>query len=351
MKKIKHLFLAGILTAVMGLSLSTAASAAETDIPSDAKAWNGHSYYLFEKAMKFADAEEYCETLGGHLAVIDNAEENKMLTNYLAELECGAAMIGLYDPNGSNGSWSTWVTGKPTSYTNWGYHQPDWEGQTICVLNSTANTTYGWNVGQWDNGWNGDYYFICEWDTNDKIDLSDASITLSKQEYTYNGFAQKPSVTVKLPNENGKFKKLKKKTDYTVSYSANKEPGEATVTITGVGKYTGTNSETFDIVPRCPSNLSLKPEKSGKIVVSWKRQKEAEYEEIEYSTSDEFEDSKTVSTKGNGMSFEDAKNPLSSKKKCTLTGLKPKTKYYVRIRSWANGQCSKWAGKTKKTKK
>ncbi len=352
MKKIKHLLFAGIFTAVMSLSISATASAEAVDIPSSAKVWNGHSYYLYKQTMKFSAAQAYCEARGGHLAVIDNAAENQMLTEYLAEQKCEAAMIGLYDADGSNGSWSTWVTGKSTnSYTNWGYKQPDWAGQTICVLNSTPNSYYGWEVGQWDNGWNGDYHFLCEWETSDRLDLEDASITLSPQEYTYNGFARKPSVTVEFLNENGKFKTLKKNTDYTVSYSDNKRPGEATVTVTGVGKYTGTNRETFDIVPRSPSSLSLKKEKSAKVTMTWKRQKEAEYDEIEYSTSRDFENSKTISTKGNGMTFEDAKNPLSSKKKYTFTGLKPKTKYYIRIRSWANNQCSKWEGKTIKTKK
>ncbi len=352
MKKIKHLLFAGIFTAVMSLSISATVSAEAVDIPSSAKVWNGHSYYLYKQTMKFSAAQAYCEARGGHLAVIDNAAENQMLTKYLAEQKCDAAMIGLYDADGSNGSWSTWVTGKSTkSYTNWGYKQPDWAGQTICVLNSTPNSYYGWEVGQWDNGWDGDYHFLCEWETSDRLDLEDASITLSPQEYTYNGFARKPSVTVEFLNENGKFKTLKKNTDYTVSYSDNKKPGEATVTITGVGKYTGTNSETFDIVPRSPSSLSLKKEKSAKVTMTWKRQKEAEYDEIEYSTSRDFENSKTISTKGNGMTFEDAKNPLSSKKKYTFTGLKPKTKYYIRIRSWANNQCSKWEGKTIKTKK
>ena len=40
---------------------------------------------------------------------------------------------------------------------------------------------------------------------------------------------------------------LKEGADYTVAYTNNVEPGTATVTVTGVGKYSGTVSATFTI--------------------------------------------------------------------------------------------------------
>ena len=62
--------------------------------------------------------------------------------------------------------------------------------------------------------------------------------------YTYTGKAVKPGVVV-YSNDT----KLKKDTDYTVSYKNNKNAGTATVTVTGAGKYTGTLSKTFKINP------------------------------------------------------------------------------------------------------
>ena len=127
--------------------------------------WNNHVYKVSSHTASFADAKKQCESAGGHLATIMSPEENAAITEYLCEYyEGGSYMIGLYDEEGSNGKWDTWVTGEPVIYQNWGSGQPDWEGQTICAINSTANSYYRWEVGEWDNGWDGDYAYLCEWD-------------------------------------------------------------------------------------------------------------------------------------------------------------------------------------------
>lgn len=128
--------------------------------------YGGHRYQLSGYAASFDSAEGICESVGGHLVVVDSLVENGMLADYLRSCDADSAMIGLYDANGSNGTWSTWVTGEPVVFSNWGYNQPDWTGQTICVLTTTDNSYYGWEAEQWDNGWDGDYWFICEWETS-----------------------------------------------------------------------------------------------------------------------------------------------------------------------------------------
>lgn len=80
--------------------------------------------------------------------------------------------------------------------------------------------------------------------------------------YTYTGKARKPAVTI----YDGSYK-LKSGTDYTLSYKNNKEIGEATITVTGKGKYTGTKTIKFKIVPKKPEIKVSK--KSSKITVSW----------------------------------------------------------------------------------
>ena len=128
----------------------------------------GHVYRVITHTASFEQAEEECEAMGGHLATIMSAEENKAITQYLWTFYWGGSyMIGLYDAAGPDGQWDTWVTGDPVTYSNWGSGQPDWEGQTICAINTEANTSYGWDVGEWDNGWDGDYHYICEWDDLD----------------------------------------------------------------------------------------------------------------------------------------------------------------------------------------
>lgn len=59
---------------------------------------------------------------------------------------------------------------------------------------------------------------------------------------TYTGYAICPAVTVTVDHY-----LLRENTDYTVSYSNNINIGTATVTITGIGKYGGTKTETFRI--------------------------------------------------------------------------------------------------------
>lgn len=81
-----------------------------------------------------------------------------------------------------------------------------------------------------------------EGSTEVDFDLSKASITLSPASYTYDGTAKTPSVTVKLNDKTLVFN-----TDYTVSYSNNIKVGNAAVTVTGKGRYTGSKTAGFTI--------------------------------------------------------------------------------------------------------
>ena len=79
------------------------------------------------------------------------------------------------------------------------------------------------------------------------------NITLGTNEYTYDGTAKTPTVTVK----DGEAV-LVEGTDYTVAYTANTNAGTATVTVTGKGNYSGTKTATFtiktaDITPTAPT--------------------------------------------------------------------------------------------------
>ncbi|MGN0594393.1 MAG: CIA30 family protein, partial [Hominimerdicola sp.] len=80
-------------------------------------------------------------------------------------------------------------------------------------------------------------------------DISDCSVSLSGYSFDYTGSAITPTVTVK----NGSTT-LTKGTDYTVSYSNNVNAGTATVTVTGMGNYTGSTSVSFTINSVVTSN-------------------------------------------------------------------------------------------------
>ena len=73
-----------------------------------------------------------------------------------------------------------------------------------------------------------------------------ASLTLSQTTMTYTGTELKPKVTVKA-KVNGATKTLEKGVDYTVKYKNNVKKGTATVTVTGIGNFTGTLTKTFTI--------------------------------------------------------------------------------------------------------
>ena len=74
-------------------------------------------------------------------------------------------------------------------------------------------------------------------------------VELSKYELPYNGKGRKPVPTV-TAKAGGQTVTLEKDKDYTVKYENNKQPGTATVTITGKGNYTGTIVKTFMIVEK-----------------------------------------------------------------------------------------------------
>ena len=143
-------------------------------------------------------------------------------------------------------------------------------------------------------------------------------ITLSKSTYVYSGSANKPTVAVY-----NKSKKAISTYYYTVSYSANTNPGTAKVTVKFRNGYSGTITKTFTINPKATTLSSLTPA-SKAITVKWKKYAtQTTGYEIQYATDSKFtKNKKTVAI---------TKNSTTSKKLTKLTG---KKKYYVRIRTY-----------------
>jgi len=96
--------------------------------------------------------------------------------------------------------------------------------------------------------------------TIDKKSISDSSISIdSISNQTYTGSAIAPNVVVKDGSTT-----LTKGTHYTVSYSNNTNIGQATVTITGIGNYSGSRSANFEIVA---VNVSASQSTNGDIII------------------------------------------------------------------------------------
>ena len=134
------------------------------------------------------------------------------------------------------------------------------------------------------------------------------------------------SITVKY---NGKT--LKNGTDYTVSYSSNKNIGTATVKVAGKGSYTGTITKTFKINP-AKQEIQKLTAKSKAFFVDWAQKGSATGYEIQYATNSKFTSAKKVTITNNKT---DTK---------TISKLSGKKKYYVRVRSYTTVKGTKYYG-------
>ena len=91
------------------------------------------------------------------------------------------------------------------------------------------------------------------WKTRDFKNTTDNTVVISDvADQTYTGSLIAPNVTVTCNDV-----ELVKDTDYTVSYSNNKNVGTATISITGIGDYTGTIKKNFNIVARGISDTTI----------------------------------------------------------------------------------------------
>lgn len=84
------------------------------------------------------------------------------------------------------------------------------------------------------------------------ISLSGAQVSIAQTNFTYDGTAKEPVVTVKIGG-----KTLAAGEDYDVSYASNASAGTAKATVTGEGNYAGTCSATFRINPASLSGASV----------------------------------------------------------------------------------------------
>ena len=147
---------------------------------------------------------------------------------------------------------------------------------------------------------------------------------ISNKSYTGKNITQ--SITVKY---NGKT--LKNGTDYTVSYSSNKNIGTATVKVTGKGSYAGTITKTFKINP-AKQEIQKLTAKSKAFFVDWAQKGSATGYEIQYATNSKFTSAKKVTITNNKT---DTK---------TISKLSGKKKYYVRVRSYTTVKGTKYYG-------
>ena len=199
---------------------------------------------------------------------------------------------------------------------------------TLTVSGLAGDKTYYVRVRSYTNV-NGKVYYGA-WSDVKSIKTANNDITkatvsgISTKAFTGKAITQ--NVTVKVGNT-----VLKNGTDYTVSYSNNKEVGKATVKITGKGKYGGVITKTFKINP-AKQEIQKLTAKSKAFFVDWAQKGSATGYEIQYATNSKFTGAKKVTITNNKTD------------KTTVSKLSANKKYYVRVRSYTTVGGTKYYG-------
>lgn len=81
----------------------------------------GHCYMTFLVDRSYADAQQACAALGGHLAVSSSQAENNLINSIKPTIDEAGGQVGAWlggDDLAAEGSF-TWLTGEPFSFTYW----------------------------------------------------------------------------------------------------------------------------------------------------------------------------------------------------------------------------------------
>ncbi|MFK7934714.1 MAG: lectin-like protein, partial [Saprospiraceae bacterium] len=107
--------------------------------------YNGNLYYVSEQPEYWLIARENCQNNGGDLVVIDDAVENRFITDAIGFN--GSVLIGLNDME-TEGKFR-WVDGTEADYTNWEDGQPDNFMDVDRPENEDYAALHGWSNGKW----------------------------------------------------------------------------------------------------------------------------------------------------------------------------------------------------------
>ena len=168
------------ITAICGIMSQGIEASAQADyVVRDEKiTYRGHTYAFMDageyRLNSYREVEDFCRSMGGHLAVINDNDENGFLFETLQNSFSTTAFFGYSDHEQE----SVWVWSDQTSayenWTNYGkWDQPDngieYGGdEDYAEFNyDLENVPYTPNDGTWNDAPFGYYttLFICEWDT------------------------------------------------------------------------------------------------------------------------------------------------------------------------------------------
>ena len=134
----------------------------EANVLSNAIEWEGHHYKVFEMEMNWHDAKRFCESVGGHLATAETAQENEAIKRIILRMTNNKRWVsywmGAYSEE--SGLWR-WLTGRVLlDYYDWGENEPKGKSERAMRVNFTAEKSYWITDGlSWSR------QFVCEWES------------------------------------------------------------------------------------------------------------------------------------------------------------------------------------------
>ncbi|MCC8068516.1 MAG: C-type lectin domain-containing protein [Ruminococcus sp.] len=173
------------LTTVYGGMLPVSATTdttTATTLSDDTYVYNGHSYKLFDTSMDWSSAQQYCESLGGHLVTINSADEQQFVSTIASKSSKKNVWLGA--TKGENGKFS-WVTGEDAQFSNWSAGEPsNYDDTENAVMMYTYSNSLV-NLGEWNDiastggtvdGFKlDDIGFICEWESTTENTVTDVT--------------------------------------------------------------------------------------------------------------------------------------------------------------------------------
>ncbi len=135
--------------------------------PDDAKEFTGKFYKVFDQKTSWHEAQAACVEIGGHLAIVHDADENRFILNLAGKAGVGAVWLGATDEK-QEGEW-LWVNGQKMTFKNWHPTQPNnkmnSEHYLILMVSWPKDPSL---VGTWhdqpDNSVQHTPGFVCQWD-------------------------------------------------------------------------------------------------------------------------------------------------------------------------------------------
>ena len=151
------------------VKLKTSGDYSDNDWKTTNSLWeelNQAKRYRFIPLSEVSDwlaAEKFCESMGGHLAVISSSNENMELYKIMEDNGYQGAYFGLSDQQ-AEGQWK-WVMNMESPYTNWHKDEPSGGSGENYAMFYYRFSDGSWNDGNFEADINGQgMFFICEWE-------------------------------------------------------------------------------------------------------------------------------------------------------------------------------------------